>query len=120
MVFLSVLMVASCMSVGTKVDQSQLSGFTRGVTTDNDVIASLGNPNSTAVNDDGSKVLIYMHVESQVQPATMIPIVGLFVGGAKSESTVLRISFDKSGKLASYTTGTTNGNYNTGLVDYSK
>lgn len=61
-----------------------------------------------------------MHVESQVQPATLIPIVGMFVGGAKSESTILRISFDKDGKLASYTTGETNGNYNTGFVNYGK
>ena len=58
LVFASFL--CGCMSIGTQVKSDQLSGFRKGETTKQEVMAKLGKPTSVVTNSDGSKVFQYI------------------------------------------------------------
>lgn len=99
--------LTGCMVGGNdapKVEQSQLTSFKEGVTTYADVVAALGPPASTQSNSDGTRTITYMRMNSNVDAVTFIPVVGLVAGSGKSEYQSTLFTFDKSGRLKSYTT----------------
>lgn len=110
------LALSACMSMGTKVDQEKVSQFVKGKTTYSEVIQQLGKPSSSTINDDGSRTIMYMYVQSQAKASSFIPIVGAFVGGADSESTTVTMNFDKKSLLVSYTASEGGMNVGTGYV----
>ena len=59
------LMIVGCVSSGTKVTQQQLTQFQVGKTTEGEVIAALGSPNSVSVLPDGSKTDVYLHISDR-------------------------------------------------------
>jgi hypothetical protein len=109
--------LAGCVSSGTKVTQSQMSAFQVGKTTETEVIAAFGAPNSTSVLSDGSKVDVYVHVSAHANAASYVPIVGLFAGGAKSSSDTAVFSFGPDGLLKSTSSNTAHSDVNTGLAN---
>jgi len=88
---------------GAKVSQEQSSQFSKGKTTMDQVVASLGKPNSKTTKDDGDVLIQYVYVNTSVRGATFIPIVGLFAGGADTETEVSGFTFDKNGILKEIT-----------------
>ncbi len=95
------VLTAGCASTGTKVETAQVNQFKRGLTTQADVIAALGEPNTRATLEDGSTQIGYVHAEVTTKPATFIPIVGMFAGGMDTQSTAVNFVFDANGKLKS-------------------
>ena len=93
--------VGGCASTGTKVETAQVNQFKRGVTTQADVIAALGEPNTRATLEDGSSQIGYVHAEMTTKAATFIPIVGMFAGGMDTQSNAVNFIFDANGKLKS-------------------
>lgn len=91
-----------CASHGVMVDQNQLSGFKRGETTEQEVIAKLGRPTTTS-NHNGNRVLIYSGAYAQARPASFIPIVGPLVGGTDVRASSVVLRFDSTGKLSDIT-----------------
>src|SRR5947209_9094497 len=78
--------LAGCVSAGTRVTDEQASKFERGKTTYDQVVRALGPPNAVVSNSDGTRTISYVFLTARPRPATFIPIVGLFAGGAHSES----------------------------------
>jgi hypothetical protein len=96
---LLVFCLTACASAGVKVDQSKMSQFQKGKTTEADVVAALGQPTNSEQNDDGTNVIRYVYSSTQARPETFIPIVGAFVGGADTEQTVASFTFDQKNIL---------------------
>lgn len=95
--------LAACVSMGTKVKTSQLAQFHKGVTTETQVEQALGKPQSETLNSSGTTSIVYTYSHATADAIDYVPIVGLFAGGAKGEQTNVTFTFDKGGKLLSFT-----------------
>ncbi|SHM05116.1 Beta-barrel assembly machine subunit BamE [Nitrosospira sp. Nsp11] len=109
------LALSACATVGKEISQDQLAGFKEGVTTVNDVIERLGAPTSTTVSS-GRTVMVYSFMHSQARPASFIPIVGAFAGGADVRSTMVSFVFGDNGKLERYSHTSTKTGAGTGFA----
>lgn len=108
--------VCGCVSVGTQVKPEQVSGFTKGITTFDDVVRRLGQPNTTGTKSNGTRTAVYTYVHSQARPESFIPVVGAFVGGADSTVNTATFTFDLGGKLLEYSMTESNYGSGTGLA----
>lgn len=95
--------LTGCMSTGVEVSQDQTASFKTGSTTANDVVTRLGPPTSRSTMPDGSQVLVYSFAASKARPASYIPIVGAFVGGADTRSSMVMFQFAPDGTLKATT-----------------
>lgn len=111
------VMVAGCVSSGTKVTQQQAAAFEVGKTTEAQVLAALGAPNQTSTLSDGTRKDIYMHVSAHANAASYIPIVGLFAGGAKGTNDTATSTFTPDGVLMSTSSSSGQTSVNTGLAN---
>jgi outer membrane protein assembly factor BamE (lipoprotein component of BamABCDE complex) len=91
--------LVGCMSAGVEVKPEQTSDVRPGVTTRDQVISRLGAPTSTSTLPDGSTMLVYSFVAARARPASFIPIVGAFVSGADSRSSMVSFQFTPDGIL---------------------
>ena len=107
--------LAGCMSTGTKVQQSQLSQFHRGTTTEQQVESALGKPEGSGLNSDGTTTLTYVYAHASPKAVDFVPIVGLFAGGAMGEQTTVVFTFGKNGRLESYKASHSKTDVHTGL-----
>lgn len=98
-----VISLAGCMSTGVEVSQDQTSSFKTGTTTQQEVVARLGAPTSRTSLPDGSSMMVYSFASAKARPASFIPIVGAFVGGADSRSSMVMFQFAPDGTLKSTT-----------------
>jgi len=98
-----IVALAGCMSTGVEVSQDQTSSFRTGSTTASDVVTHLGAPTSRSTMPDGSQVMVYSFAASQVHAASFIPIVGAFVGGADTRSSMVMFQFAPDGTLKATT-----------------
>ena len=94
----SALLVA-CAATGVKVSDEQVAALKPGETTETQVLAAFGAPTMRMRMPDGTVSLIYSYAEAQVRPATLIPFLGPFVGGADSRSSSVTLMFSPEGKL---------------------
>lgn len=99
-------MLAGCVSIGTKVDETTLTQFERGRTRYQDVLTVLGKPNTSTLNSDGSRQIAYVYTQSQMKPQNFIPIVAAFTQGASSETSTVTLDFDSSQVLVRFTATT--------------
>lgn len=111
---LAAIAIAGCAASGVRVTDDQVAHFQKGVTTKAEVLQALGQPTVQTRLADGSSVVVYSFYETAVRPATLIPIVGAFAGGADSRSNTMTLRFDQQGKLidttsSTYASGTGNG-----------
>lgn len=77
---LVLLLTAGCSNTGTKIQSDKLSTITRGVTTEQDIIAAFGKPNSVTTTDD-RKILVYNYREDNSTSRTVVATTGSIVGG---------------------------------------
>lgn len=98
------LICTACAAGGTQVKESQLSAFQKGKTTDQEVVATLGQPNVNSLLPDGARMMCYSYSQMAVRPQTFIPLVGGFIGGADMKSTSTCFQFAANGILKEYTT----------------
>lgn len=112
----AMLSLSACMSVGTKVESSKAAEFVKGVTTYNEVIASLGTPQTVGTQSDGRKILGYAYSSASPNAASFIPFVGIFAGKTKSEVNVVSFVFTSDDKLESYTSTQSSSTYQFGSV----
>lgn len=106
-----------CVSSGTKVDADQLAHFKAGVTTEAQIVAQLGPPNTSMTQPDGTKMDMYMHTSMKQNAANFIPYVGLFKGGASTDSQTVTFTFDNRGVLKATATSTSQQQIHTGIAN---
>jgi hypothetical protein len=110
----SVLLLAGCASVGTKVSEQQAQSFVVGKSTYSEVVATLGPPTSTVTNSTTqNRAVVYSYGAAQSKPQNFIPIIGPLIGGHNTQSAAAIFIFDKDGTLLRTTTS--NGQGTTGI-----
>lgn len=109
--------LAGCVSSGTKVTSQQANAFEAGKTSEAQVIAALGRPNSVTVLANGTKIDVYAHIAAHANAASYVPIVGLFAGGAKGDSDTAVFTFGQDGILKSASTSTSHSDVSTGIAN---
>ena len=103
LVIIAVLAFHGCSSTGTQVRQDQLSGFSKGKTSYQEVIAKLGEPNKITINPDGGRDITYASIRTQPRAASFIPLVGNFVEGRDKITSATILKFNKRAILENYT-----------------
>ncbi|MFZ5582587.1 MAG: hypothetical protein ACOZCK_08010 [Pseudomonadota bacterium] len=89
-------------SSGTKVEASSLSFIQKGKTTKSELVSKLGQPDETGVDSNGKETVSWIHSNSRTDAKTFIPIAGMFIGGATTDSTALKVILDKRGVVSDY------------------
>lgn len=98
---LFLVLAAGCtVSSGVKVDQSQLSDFKKGTTTESEVLARLGQP-STTTHATGGDSLSYVFTTSTASGANFVPVLNWFKGHTDSTTTMCEFAFDAKQVLTS-------------------
>lgn len=103
------IVLTACTTMGTKIDPNALASFTKGKTTCSEVITVLSEPNQSTVNANGENILIYSYSKTRMNPATIIPLAGLFVTPADTKNSTVILNFDKNSILSDYSLS--NGKY---------
>ena len=117
MELLALCALAGCVSSGNPAirDEAVVEQIKTGITTKEEVRKLLGKPNSIGrgsgnlppgtgiphTAQTNYEVWTYKHISVETHPATFIPIVGLFAGGATSDVNTVTIYFDDKG-IAQY------------------
>ena len=89
-------------SSGTKVEASSLSFIQKGKTTKGELVQKLGQPDETGIDSNGKETLSWVHSNSRTDGKTFIPIAGMFIGGATTDRTTLKVILDKRGIVSDY------------------
>lgn len=118
-ILISILMLSGCATVGKPIEQDKLASIKEGQTTKQEVINLLGKPYMITMSSDGKEMLMYQYVKSQIRASTMVPIVGLFVGGADTKQQILQVLIDKDGKVEKYIFNDSDTPINSGLLNTS-
>lgn len=78
-------------------DQERLSRFKSKETSKKDAYYLMGQPHIVLNGVNGESCWKYMSSTSEMAPSSMIPILGILVGGTNNKSKVISINFDKFG-----------------------
>ncbi|MDR3448566.1 MAG: hypothetical protein P4M15_02235 [Alphaproteobacteria bacterium] len=102
------ILVCGCASAGNeKVRTETMSSISakavKGVTTKDQIRAIYGEPSDVSLTDGGSEVWKYAYSHSTIKAVTLVPIVGLFAGGADVDKNEVVFIFDKNNILQNYT-----------------
>ena len=89
--------------------------LTKGVTTKDQVQASLGAADNVSFTDGGNEIWKYYHVISTAKGVNFIPIVNLFAAGVDQEKKELVILFDDQGVVKNFTFAETQGELRQGV-----
>ena len=92
------------------ITDQQMASLKVGTTTYTDVVAQFGRPMTVETSSDGSKVATYSTTKTHTKAASWIPIVGLFAGGAQSDTVSDELTFDSKGVLTKSTVSETHLN----------
>ena len=106
LVILLTVILAGCVTAGNPSvkDESKTSQIHKGVTTKQEVKELLGMPQSITTSD-GVETWGYSYVHAQATGVSYIPIVGIFAGGATSESNSISLEFNEDDVVKKITTG---------------
>jgi outer membrane protein assembly factor BamE (lipoprotein component of BamABCDE complex) len=110
-------LLTGCATSGTKVTQAQAAQFTKGQSTEADVIARLGPPTRTSKLPDGAWQDIYAYSRAEPRAESFIPYVNLLVGGSDSTTTMVSFRFGPDGKLQDWSSAASNSAFNAGLLN---
>lgn len=89
------------------VTMEEASQFKIGVATFDEVTARLGQPQVVTTESDGDRTITYSSIHTSVKAATFVPIVGLFAGGAKAQTSTVTFAFGPDGLLKKSSIGNT-------------
>lgn len=109
--------LTGCVSVGTKVTDDQARQFQRGVTTESEIVAKLGQPNQHTIKDDGTILDAYVYSHASPNAVDFVPIVGMLAGGAHGQTLIVTFTLDSKGIYQSYSSTTASVDARTGLVN---
>ncbi len=93
---LVVLFLVSCMGSqnGIKISQEDFDSTEKNKHTRAQIVQRFGRPQVISTLPNGSVQIIYSYGRSELNPATCIPIVGMFAASQKGESVTASFVFD--------------------------
>ncbi|WP_158923487.1 outer membrane protein assembly factor BamE [Acidisphaera sp. S103] len=94
----------SQMGSSAVADPNKQAQIQKGVSREADIQMLFGAPNGKSFTENGDEVWTYSYSKTQVNAATYVPVVGMFAGGAQSDTSVLTVTFDRNGVVKAYGT----------------
>ena len=94
------LLVIGCATYGRKLDQSKVDQIEKGKTTRQEVLSLIGSPDQMTRDGNGNVTLTYMFVRATAKPASYIPIVGAFAGGANVQNQMVMVTVGPDGVVS--------------------
>ena len=91
--FVALVAICGCVSVGRKIDQTKIEQITAGKTTRNQVVKLIGSPDQITTTAPGNVIFNYVFIHSTPKASTFIPVIGAFAGGANVQNQTLIITF---------------------------
>lgn len=79
-VILALLLITACSTSGTKIQRDKLATIQKGVTTEQEILATFGKPDSITTTPD-RKVLAYTYQENNSMQRNVVATTGSLVGG---------------------------------------
>lgn len=116
-IIICLFLFSGCATVGTQIDQSNLSQIKEGVTTQKEVIALMGQPYMQTLTSDGKIMMMYQYTKVKNRAANFIPVVGAFTGGMDMEQQILQILVNENGIVEKYIFTGSNTDINSGLLN---
>lgn len=109
--FFCLVLLMGCATTGNVQisDSGTVSKIVEGKSTKADVRALVGEPTKVNFDSNKNEIWEYVYKKGSVKPATFIPIVGLFAGGADVSGNTLTILFDKNGVVEKVGSGKISG-----------
>ena len=96
--FLALLLsLASCVSVGRKLDQASVEKIKKGETTKEQVLKLIGSPEQVTTLYTGDTVWSYHFFRATAKAVNFVPVVGAFTGGANTQNQMLSLTFGSDG-----------------------
>ena len=86
--------VAGCATVGNDISQEDISKIQKGVTTEQSLVSTFGQPSTQTVDSEGNRYLVWSY--------------GHAVAFGAAEGKSLMVKLNNSGTVESYTTSSTN------------
>lgn len=117
MFLVGVFSLIGCASVGKPIDQNKISQIKEGVTTEQEVIAILGNPYMKTLSSDGEIIMLYQYTKVKNRASNFIPVVNVFSSGMDMRQQMLTILINKDGKVEKYTMNDSASEINSGLAN---
>lgn len=111
------LFLSGCATSGTKIDQDKLTQIKKGVTTEQEVIAILGNPHTKTLSSDGKIIMFYQYVKVKNRASNFIPVVNIMTGGLDMQQQMLTVLVGVDGKVEQYTLNDSTSAINSGLLN---
>jgi hypothetical protein len=102
------LVLAGCAASGVQVSEQQAQSFQVGRSTYGDVVNALGEPTTSTVIANGTRVAVYSYSAVQSRPQNFIPYIGPLVAGYDAKSSAVTFMFDARGVLTNSTSSQTN------------
>ena len=100
MLVLALVLIGCVSTSGREITAADISGFKKGETTVDEVIAKLGPPRSNTVTSDGVRTIIYVYLRaSKGRPEIYIPAVGVEVEGVEQKTSSMHFIFGPDGRL---------------------
>lgn len=96
LIILSILLISACGATGPNISQASVNQLQKGVTTTNDLRRLFGNPTTVTTSATGDTMWSYTNIQTSVDAATYIPIVGGFIGGADASVKTITITIDEN------------------------
>jgi outer membrane protein assembly factor BamE (lipoprotein component of BamABCDE complex) len=115
LVLILAVSLVGCSSSGKITNSSYVSKVAAVGRSKSQVKEALGKPRSVALTNEGQEMWVYMNANVKRNPISYIPVVGVLLGGADTETTTLRITFDENGNVIDYKTDYVE--MNTGLLN---
>ena len=91
--------LSGCAEPGVRVTEQQAQTFKVGVSTYDEVVATLGAPTTTLAASNGGRVAIYTYSAALAQSHNFIPYVTHWVTGYDSHASAVSFTFDERGVL---------------------
>lgn len=89
----------ACAATGVQVSEEQAQSFQTGRSTYADVVGALGQPTSTSLTSNGTRIATYSYAAMQSKPQNFIPYIGPFVASYDTKSSAVTFTFDARGVL---------------------
>lgn len=114
-IFLS--LISGCATVGRQINEANLAQIKEGVTTQEEVIASMGKPYMQTLTSDGKIIMMYQYTKVKNRATNFIPVVNILAGGMDMKQQILQILIDENGIVEKYIFTDSNSDINSGLLN---
>lgn len=102
------VLLTGCAASGVQVSEEQTRQFQVGRSTYGEVVGVLGEPTTSTVSANGTRVAVYSYASVQSRPQNFLPYIGPLVAGYDTKSSAVSFMFDARGVLTNSTSSQTN------------